>query len=371
MALIDVVKCPMRDNELCLKFSSEDLRIGTQLVVYPSQVAFFVRGGEIYDQFGAGTYTLSSNNIPLLNKIINIPFGGDSPFQAEVWFINLTSKLDMKWGTPAPIQLEDPKYHIIIPVRAFGQYGLKVKDPKTFLKTLIGNMPSFYADKVDSYFKGKIISQLSEAIVRKMSDDGMSVLDVNTRLMDMSEFCNDAINKCFSRYGLTLQEFSIENISVPQDDPSLIKLKEAKALAASINATGRDIYQMDRSFDVLDSAANNKGTGGQVVGMGVGLGVSSGISSHFGNMVGNTINPNPVTPPPLPHQTTYYVYLNGQQIANQNISDLARYIKNGAMNTETLVWKAGMTQWLPAIQIPELSILFVGQTPPPLPNQNK
>lgn len=371
MALIDVVKCRMRDNELCLKFPSENLRLGTQLVVYPSQVAFFVRGGEIYDQFGTGTYTLSSNNIPLLNKIINLPFSGDSPFQAEVWFINLTSKLDMKWGTPAPIQLEDPKYHIIIPVRAFGQYGLKVKDPKTFLKTLIGNMPSFYADKVDSYFKGKIISQLSEAIARKLSDEGMSVLDVNARLMDMSEFCNDAINKYFSRYGLTLQEFSIESISVPQDDPSLVKLKEAKALAASINATGKDIYQMGRSFDVLGIAANNKGTGGQVLGMGVGVGVGSGISSHLGNMVGNTINANPVMPPPLSQQTTYYVYLHGQQIAIQNINDIVQYIKYGTMNAETLVWKAGMPQWLPAIQIPELSGLFLGQTPPPLPNQNQ
>ena len=124
MAVIDVVKCPMRDTELCVKFPSNDLRMGSQLVVYPSQVAFFVKGGQIYDQFEAGTFTLKTSNIPLLNKIINLPFGSESPFQAEVWFINLTSKLDMKWGTPTPIQLEDPKYNIIIPVRAFGQYGL-------------------------------------------------------------------------------------------------------------------------------------------------------------------------------------------------------------------------------------------------------
>ena len=110
MAIIDVVKCEMNDSELCEKFYSEDLRLGSQLVVYPSQVAIFVKGGQIFDIFEAGTYTLKTNNIPLLNKIINLPFGGDSPFQAEVWFLNLTAKLDIKWGTMTPIQLEDPKY---------------------------------------------------------------------------------------------------------------------------------------------------------------------------------------------------------------------------------------------------------------------
>lgn len=365
MALIDVVKCPMQDGELCKKFHSEDLRMGSQLVVYPSQVAFFVKGGQIFDQFEAGTFTLKTSNIPLLNKVINIPFGGNSPFQAEVWFINLTSKLDMKWGTPTPIQLEDPKYNIIIPVRAFGQYGLKVHDPELFLKTLIGNMSSFSADKVDSYFKGKLLSQLSVSIANKMANDGISILDINTHLMDISEFCNKEIDKHFSRYGLELQEFAIVSINIPQDDPSLLKLKEAKDLAARLKITGRDVYQMERSFDVLEGAANNQGTGGSMVGMGVGFGVGAGVGQQVGQMAGNIMNTNPVVPPPLPQQPTYFVYVNGQQLGGQTPQMIQQLIMQGIVTRDTLVWAQGMANWTPAAQVPTLAGLFI--TPPPMP----
>nr|MCR5393951.1 SPFH domain-containing protein [Bacteroidales bacterium] len=120
MALIDVIKWEVSDEEFIYKFPSDDLRIGSQLVVYQSQTAFFVQKGKICDEFTAGTYTIKTENIPILNKLINLAFGGDSPFKADVWFVNQITKLNMKWGTPQPIQLEDPKYGIIVPVRAFG-----------------------------------------------------------------------------------------------------------------------------------------------------------------------------------------------------------------------------------------------------------
>jgi membrane protease subunit (stomatin/prohibitin family) len=108
MAIIDIVKYEQQEGVIVHKFPSCDLRWGTQLVVYPEQVAFFLKGGKIYDQFTEGTYTLKTNNIPLLNKIINIPFGSDSPWQADVWFVSTINRLNMKWGTETPIQLEAP-----------------------------------------------------------------------------------------------------------------------------------------------------------------------------------------------------------------------------------------------------------------------
>ena len=123
MNLFDVIKCEVNDKELVYKFSSENLRLGSQLVVYPTQTAFFVKGGVILDEFICGTYTLKTENIPLLGKLINLPFNGQTPFKAEVWFINQIAILDCKWGTASPIQIEDPKYGIIVPIRAFGQYG--------------------------------------------------------------------------------------------------------------------------------------------------------------------------------------------------------------------------------------------------------
>ena len=368
MALIDVVKREMTDNELCKKFPSNDLRLGSQLVVYPSQIAFFVKGGMIYDEFETGTYTLKASNIPLLNKVINLPFGGNSPFQAEVWFVNLITKLDMKWGTNASIQLEDPKYNIIVPVRAFGQYGVKVTNPKIFLKTLIGNMSDFSAEKVDRYFKGKMLSLLNALIAKKVASDGISILEINTHLVEMSEYCNTEINVSFEKYGLELVDFSIVSINFPENDPSFVKLKAAKDLAARLKIAGRDVYQMERSFDVLETAAGNEGTMGQMVGMGAGLGVGMGVGSGMSSMASQMINTNPVAPPPLPQETQYHIYLNGQQLSGMTLQNITLFIRNSMMNSSTLVWKAGLPQWVNASQIPEIAALF-NQQAPPLPPQ--
>lgn len=367
MALIDVVKYEMKDGEFCHKYPSEDLRLGTQLVVYPSQTAFFVRGGSIFDEFTSGTYTIKTNNIPLLNKIINLPFGGDTPFKAEVWYINQISKLDLAWGTSHPIQLEDPKYKIIVPVRAHGQYGIKIVNPRLFLETLIGNMTSFSSDKIDQYFKGKLISLLNSVISNEIINNGFSVLDINTQLITMSQSCEEKLNANFAKYGINIVEFSIMSINVPQEDPSVIRLKQAKDTMARLSITGRDVYQMERSFDVLEKAASNQGVGGQMIGMGVGMGVGMNAGSTMGAITSQMINTNPApTPPPLNMNKSYYLYINGNQVPNQTIQQIALYIQQGIVNGETPVWCAGMPQWGKLSEIPELNSLFGVPAPPPL-----
>ena len=366
MALIDVVKCEMDGNCLCKKFPSDDLRMGSQLVVYNAQTAFFVKGGVVCDEFSAGNYTLKTENIPILNKIINLPFGSQSPFQAEVWFVNHISKLDMKWGTPQPLQLEDPRYGVIVPVRAFGQYGIKVADARKFMDTLIGNMASFTAEQIDAYFKGKIIASLNVHISQKIAKDKISILDINTNLLEMSEYCKAQIGQSMEQYGIELCDFTIMSVNVPQDDPSIVKLKAAKDEMARINIMGRENYQMERSFDVLETAAGNTGAGGQMAAMGAGLGAGMGFGAVAGQMAANTMNTNP-TPPPMPPQTTYFVYVNGQQLAGQTPQMVATLIAQGAVNGDTLVWAAGMPAWIKLSQVPELAQLLNAQTPPPMP----
>jgi hypothetical protein len=97
----------------------------------------------------------TTGNIPLLTTLISLPFGGDSPFQAEVWFVNLISKLDNKWGTMRPIQLEDPKYGLVVPVRAFGQFGFRIAEPRRFLEAITGTAKVFTAEQIVEYFKGR------------------------------------------------------------------------------------------------------------------------------------------------------------------------------------------------------------------------
>lgn len=364
MALIDVIKCEISDGELCRKFPSEDLKIGSQLVVYPSQTAFFVKGGVICDVFTSGTYTIKTENIPLLNKIINIPFGGDSPFTAEVWFINGVSKLDIPWGTPHHIQVEDPKYNIIVPVRAHGQYGLRVKNPRIFLETLIGNMQSFSTEKIDQYYKGRIITSLNSIIAQRIIDSKVSVLDINTQLLTLSEECNVLLNAQFGQYGVEIVEFAIMSITVPQDDDSVVRLKEAKDLAARLTITGRDVYQMQRSFDILEKAAANEGVGGQIASMGVGLGLGVGVGNTLGSIAGSAINANPIVPP-IPQEKVYYIYTNGSQISNITKTQILEYIKQGTIDNSSLVWTPGMANWIKITDEPELSSLLI-QTPPPI-----
>ena len=365
MALIDVVKCEVNDSELVYKFPSEDLRIGTQLVVHPGQTAFFVKGGKIADEFTSGTYTIKTENIPILNKLINIPFGGKSPFQAEVWFINQLAILDTKWGTPTPIQLEDPKYGVIVPVRAFGQYGIKVSNPRLFLETLVGNMTSFTTEKVSSYFKGKMMSHFANLLSTKISQDAISILQINSHLVDMSAFMLIAISAEFEKYGLMLESFNVMSVNVPQDDPSFKKLREAIDKAAQIRIVGRDVYQMDRSFNVLDKAAANEGSAGGIMNMGMGLGMGMNLGSQMGNMTAQNMNMN-IAPPPIPQTPSYYVAVIGQQQGPFDANTITGYIQNGQMTADSRIWKPGMSAWAKVSSLMEFSNLFVA-CPPPIP----
>ena len=365
MALIDIIKCEMTNGEFCHKFPSNNLNTGSQLIVYPAQTAFFVKGGVVCDEFTSGTYTIKTDNIPILDKIINLPFGNDTPFQAEVWFVNQISKLDLAWGTPQPIQIEDPKYNIIVPIRAHGQYGIRISQPRLFLESLIGNMHTFGQEQIEHYFKGRIITNLNTILTQQIIEKKVSVLDINTKLVLLSEECNNLLNNQLQKYGISIIDFSIMSITVPQDDESVIKLKNAKDIAARLNITGRDVYQMERSFDILEKAAANEGVGGQMMGMGVGLGAGVSVGTTIGNIAGQMIN---TTPPPLPSQDVkkYYLYINGEQIPNLSLQQIEEYVINGAVTHETLAWTIGMSEWAKISDIPELRNLLGGITPPPI-----
>ncbi len=261
MALVNVIKWEANTNELVHKFPIEDLIVGSQLVVYPSQTAFFVKGGKIYDEFICGTYTIKSENLPLLNKVFNLPFGGESPFQAEVWFVNQISLLDCKWGTASPIQIEDPKYGVIVPIRSYGQYGFKISNPRTFLERLIGNMPTFSTDKIVSYFRGVILSKLTAIISQKLYADNLSIININSHVEEIAEYAKSKLTGVFAEYGVEFELFNVIAINVNEEDPSFQKLKDTKDSLARINIMGKENYQMERSFNVLDSAAENEGGG--------------------------------------------------------------------------------------------------------------
>ena len=278
---------------------SDELGNWTQLVVRESQEALLFRDGQALDLFGPGRRTLSTDNIPLLRRIINIPTGGESPFKAAVWFINKVNLLDVKWGTPSPILLRDPEYQIPIYVRAYGQFGLRISDSRQFVIKLAGNKSSLTRADIETYFKGLILSRMGDMISTYIAHKKVNIFEISAYLEDMSNEAVEKIRPEFASFGIEPLNFYFGSVNVVDDDEGIKKLKAAMAERATMNVMGYN-YQQKRSFDVMESAAKNEG-GSSLLGAGVGLGAGMGMGGTFGQMasqMGQYINPQAQPPQP-------------------------------------------------------------------------
>lgn len=294
MAIIDVVRFDgLKSRDwLIYKYPSEELVLGTQLIVQEGQVALFVSRGVIADVFYPGTYTLATENLPILKSLIKLPFGGKTPFSAEVYFINTTVKLDINWGTIDPIQLIDPKYYVKLRIRAFGQMGLRVLDVTTLFREVIGGMQKadiVKFDKIKEYYRGILVIKAKSAIADAVINNGISALEISTQLEALSERVKDQISPEFEKYGFTVSNFYIQSINFPDEDFEKInKILEDKA-AFEIMGDGR--YATKRSFDVYEGAANNQsGVAGAFAAGGIGLGAAMGMGASMNQTVGNPIH---------------------------------------------------------------------------------
>lgn len=300
MAVIDLVKWNGSPNLLAWKFPSEELSTWTQLIVNESQEAYVVRGGTYEGPFGAGRHTLSTENLPVLRTLIGVPFGGKSPFTAEVWYVNRVTNLDVRWGTPDAIQLQDPKYGIMVPVRAFGQYGIRITEPKKFLLKLVGTLSGFDSDTLAEYFRGVFITRIKTEIANAITRAGLSVLEISTQLESLSEALKTSLSAEMAEYGVGLAQFNIHSINVPEEDPAVKSLKSALAKRAEMGIIGFT-YQQERSFDVMETAAGNEGAAGTVLGAGLGLGMGVGMGPALGqgySQLATQIQPQAPAPTP-------------------------------------------------------------------------
>lgn len=296
MAIIDRIKFDSpSDDVLVWKFPSEELRLGSQLIVNQSQEALFVKGGQVYDLFGPGSHTLSTANIPLLRKLINLPFGGDTPFTAEVWYVNKTVKRNMKWGTKAPIPIIEPKYNYPVSIRAFGLWGMRIEDSRSFIRQIVGSLPDADSAKVHEYFIGEIVQRLSNIIANSFVTGGVSVFDVNTKLDELSSLVMEAITPEFKRFGIEIVNFNIERISIP--DNELKKFQEILGKRMEIEQISQakvgQAYVTMRTFDTLEKAAENSGAAGGIMAGGLGLGVGLGAGVPLGQQMGQSMDIKP------------------------------------------------------------------------------
>ena len=283
MAIVEVIKYNGEPDVFAWKYPSEELGTWTQLIVNESQEAILLKGGKAYDVFESGRHTLSTANIPILNGIINLPFGGRSPFTAEVWYINKLFSLDIIWGTATPIQIQDPKYGVLVQLRANGMFGIQIEDAQKFLVKLVGTMPIFDKKTLIQYFRGLYITKVKDAISSYVVHKKISVVEINAFIDELSEHMKERIEPTMAEYGIKLAHFYVNDISIQENDPGVRQLKAALAKKAEMNIIGYS-YQQERSFDTLEGAAHNEGSmSGSLMGAGMGL----GMGVNLGNAVGN------------------------------------------------------------------------------------
>lgn len=289
MGILDRIKFDgLRSRDwVVFKHPNESIVLGSTLVVNEGQVALFVKGGEVFDAFPAGTYVLSTDNLPLLGSVWNFVHGGKTPFTAEIFFINLTSKLDLYWGTSDPIQLIDPKYFVKLRIRAFGQLALRIDDYMLFFREIIGGMNKneiVQFEKVHDYFRGMLVTYIKTELANKIIGEKISALEISTELQNLSLSLQQLVAENFSTYGFSLINFHIQSINFPDED--FEQINSILADRAKFEIMGDNRYVTQRSFDVYETAANNQnGVAGAFFAGGVGIGAGQRVVESMNQQV--------------------------------------------------------------------------------------
>jgi len=303
VAIIDRIKFDGPPGILVWKWPSDQLTLGTQLIVHESQEAVFFKGGKALDVFGPGTHTLSTGNLPLLRKLINLPFGGKTPFAAEVWFVNRTVALEQTWGTPSPIMLRDPTYGVTIPIRGYGQFGVQVKDSQTFLVHIVGaSEGALAADVATKMLDAPIATCVQQGLGDYMVKEKISALELPAHTLAITSHVMELLLTNYETMGLDLVNFTMESINFDKNDESVKKLREMLDEAARLNVVGdafrqnQDFYRAERQFDVMDKAAGSDGVAGSLMGATMGVGMGFGVAGPAGAVAQDAMQPQKETP---------------------------------------------------------------------------
>ncbi|MBN2137903.1 MAG: SPFH domain-containing protein [Sedimentisphaerales bacterium] len=340
---------------------SGDFTTGSQLVVQENQIAIFYRDGQMADQFKAGRYTLTTQNLPVLKTLTKIVFKGKAPFRAYVYFVNLKTFIDLGWGTPNRILYRDETFKMGVNLGAFGTWSVKITDHIRFLNTIVGTQGLQDTPAIEEFLRKIIASRFAGVLAGIQT----SVYDLPGKYDALGAKLKQATAPEFSQYGLDLVDIAVVNISLPEevqqriDERSRLDMYDSGDIA---KAQGLAIA------DALPEAAANPG-GAAGAGIGAGMGIGAGIG--FGQVVANNLGQNivgqqsgAVPPPPI---VQWYAYADGSQLGPMTASQLAAAIQAGQVNAKTPVWKQGMADWTAAGQVQELAATFGAAPPPPPP----
>lgn len=234
--LASVIKYEGGNDTFVWKHPIEDFNMGSQLIVHESQEAIFFRDGQALDLFGPGRYTLATQNIPLLENLYKLPTNTTEVFHSEVYFINLTTQMGIKWGTDTKVRLFDPASGIHIEIGACGNFSLRVENARKLLVKVVGTASEFKQNEVvgDPYsisavvgkFKALVMNKVKANIARIIKENNINILEIDEYIDVVSDKLRIAINEILEEYGLTMPEFFITSVMTPDDDPNFKRLKQ-------------------------------------------------------------------------------------------------------------------------------------------------
>ncbi len=356
---IDVIEWTDDSHDtMVYRFDRQDneIKYGAKLTVRESQIAVFVNEGVIADVLGPGIYELETNNLPIITTLQHWDHGFNSPFKAEVYFLNTKRFTDLKWGTKNPITVRDPEF-MMVRLRAFGTYEIRIDDPKTFMREIVGTDGHFTTDEIDNQLTNLILSKFATVL----GESKTPILDLASNYEKFGEYITQKISPPFKEYGLELTKILVENISLPEEVEKALDRRTSRAITGDLDENIK--YQ---TGEALGNAGQSGGSSaiGDMVGMGAGIALGKEMMDSLDS---NNKSQKSSQPPKLPTEeeaTLFHVAINGVSEGPHDIRTIQGLIKNGIIEEGTLMWREGLKDWQPANTL--LPKLF-NITPPPLP----
>lgn len=328
--------------------------MGSQLIVQDGQLAAFYRDGRLTDGFKPGRYSLNTQNLPILTKLLNLPtYGTKSPFRCYLYFIQLKVFTNLGWGTPTPIIFRDSELKAVS-LRAHGTFAMRISDPNLFLRTIIGSQGLETTYHIEEYLRRIIVSRFANLLPSLLS----SIYDLAQKYKEIEVELKQAVRDDLAQYGLELVDILVEAITVPQEVQEMIN-RAAGSRALDTSEINR--YQALAVSDAIRNSSNSGNSGSGLIDV-IGLGAGMALG-------GQIINNNAVqsSPPPVPAIMKCHVVINGQPCGPHSLETLNSYIQSGHLNSDTLVWCQGMASWMSASNVVEVSQLLCSVKPPPIP----
>lgn len=233
--LASIIKYEGDNETLVWKHQIEDFNFGSQLIVHESQEAIFFRDGQALDLFGAGRYTLQTQQLPLLEKIYKLPTDTEGTFHSEVYFVNLATQMGVKWGTDSKVRLFDPASGLHIEIGASGEFNIRVTDSRKLLLKVVGTTGGLGQEQLlgigngKGFFRSMVMTQVKSYLAQTIKENAINILEIDEHLMALSGALRERINAALDEYGLTMPEFYVSRIVTPDDDPNFRRMKEQYA----------------------------------------------------------------------------------------------------------------------------------------------